>query len=132
MLKMKGDMLSITTKEPIDPSAFIMPIDGQLSNWTLVGFSNSMGKISCNASCNVLSDIFNNMNSDLSYFDVSHNIEILHLNDSNEFENENNKQLKKKFEPMEPIFETLNLCNDENSRLIKILPSPLNKGSIVT
>ena len=33
---------------------------------------------------------------------VSHNIEILHLNDSNEFENEINKQLEKKIEPMEP------------------------------
>ena len=43
------------------------------------------------------------MNSDLAYFDVSHNIEILHLNDSNEFENEINKQLEKKIEPMEPI-----------------------------
>ena len=31
------------------------------------------------------------MNSDLAYFDVSHNIEILHLKDSNEFENEINK-----------------------------------------
>ena len=31
------------------------------------------------------------MNSDLTYFDVSHNIEILHLNDSNELENEINK-----------------------------------------
>ena len=36
------------------------------------------------------------MNSDLVYFDVSYNIEILHLNDSNEFENEINKQLEKK------------------------------------
>ena len=31
------------------------------------------------------------MNSDLAYFDVSHNIEILHLNDFNEFENEINE-----------------------------------------
>jgi len=36
------------------------------------------------------------MNFDLAYFDVSHNIKILHLNDSNEFENEINKQLEKK------------------------------------
>ena len=36
------------------------------------------------------------MNFDLAYFDVSHNIEILHLNDSNEFENEISKQLKGK------------------------------------
>ena len=51
---------------------------------------------------------------------MSHNIEILHLNDSNEFENEINKQLEKKIELMEPTFETLNLGNDENPRLIKI------------
>ena len=30
------------------------------------------------------------MNFDLAYFDVSHNIEIPHLNDSNEYENEIN------------------------------------------
>ena len=60
------------------------------------------------------------MNSDLSCFDVSHNIEILHLNYSNEFENEINKQLKKKIEPMEPTLETINLANDENPYLIKI------------
>ena len=59
------------------------------------------------------------MNSDLAYFDVSHNIEILHINDSNEFENEINKQLERKIEPMEPAFETLNLGDDENLRLIK-------------
>ena len=56
----------------------------------------------------------------MAYFDVSHNIEILHLNDSNEFENEVNKKLEKKIETMEPTFETINLGNDENSRLIKI------------
>ena len=66
------------------------------------------------------------MNYDLTYFDVSHNIEILHFNDFSEFENEINKQLKKKIEPMEPTFETLNLANDENPRLIKI-GSTLNK-----
>ena len=60
------------------------------------------------------------MNFDLAYFDVSHNIEILHLNDSNEFENKVNKQLEKKIEPVEPVFETLNLGNDENLCLIKI------------
>ena len=60
------------------------------------------------------------MNSDLAYFDVSHNIEILHLNDLNEFENEINKQLEKKIEPMKPTLETINLGNDENPRLIKI------------
>ena len=60
------------------------------------------------------------MNSDLTYFDMSHNIEILHLSDSNEFENEINKQLEKKIEPMEPAFKILNLGNDENLHLIKI------------
>ena len=34
----------------------------------------------CNASPNVLFNIFNKMNSNLAYFDMSHNIEILHLN----------------------------------------------------
>ena len=66
------------------------------------------------------SNTFNKTNSNLAYFDVSHNIEILHLNDSNEFENEINKQLEIKIEPMEPIFETLNLGHDENPHLIKI------------
>ena len=60
------------------------------------------------------------MNSDLAYFDVSHNIEILHLNDSNKFENEINKQLEKKIKPMEPTLETINLSDDENPCLIKI------------
>ena len=78
-----------------------------------------MEKKFCNASTNVLFNIFNQMNFDLSYFDVSHNIEILHLNDSNEFENEIKKQLKK-VEPMEPTLETINLGNDENLCLIKI------------
>ena len=59
------------------------------------------------------------MNFDLAYFDVSHNIEILHLNDLNEFENEINKQLEKKIEPMELTLETINLGNDENPSLIK-------------
>ena len=66
------------------------------------------------------------MNFDLAYFDVSHNIEILHLNDSNEFENEINKQLERKIEPMEPTFETLNLGSNEYRRLIKI-SSTLNE-----
>ena len=60
------------------------------------------------------------MNSDFAYFDVSHNIEILHLNDSKEFESKINKQLEKKIKPMEPILETINLGNDENPYLIKI------------
>ena len=66
------------------------------------------------------------MNSHLAYFDVSHNIEIIHLNDSNEFKNEINKQLEKKIELVKLAFETLNLGNDENARLIKI-GSTLNK-----
>ena len=48
-----------------------------------------------NASFIVLFNIFNKMNFDLAHFDVSYNIEILHLNDSNEFKNEINKQLEK-------------------------------------
>ena len=59
---------------------------GPINNWTWVGFSKNMGKKFCNASSNVLFNIFNKMNSDLAYFDVSYNIEFLHLNDSNEFE----------------------------------------------
>ena len=85
-----------------------------------------MGKKFCNASSIVLFIIFNKMNFDLAYFDVSHNIEILHLNDSNEFENKINKQLEKKIEPMEPTFETINLGKDENPGLIKI-DSTLNE-----
>ena len=76
-----------------------------------LGFLENVGKKICNASLNVLFNIFNKMN-----FDVSHN--ILHLNDSNEFENEINKQLEEKIKPMEPTFETLNLGNDENPHLI--------------
>ena len=79
-----------------------------------------MGKKFCNESSNVLFNTFNKMNSDLAYFDVSHNIEILHLNDLNKFENEINKQLEKKIEPMEPTLETINLGNNENPCLIKI------------
>ena len=79
-----------------------------------------MGKMFCNASSNVLFNILNKMNSDLAYFNVFHNIEILHLNDSNEFENEINKQLEKKIELMEPILEIINLGNDVNPHLIKI------------
>ena len=79
-----------------------------------------MGKEFCNANSNVLFNIFNKINFDLAYFDVSHNIEILHLNDSNEFENEINKKLEKKIELMEPTLETINLGNDENPCLIKI------------
>ena len=113
-------MVAITIEELSDPSAFIMLIVRKLNNWTWVRFSKNKGKKFCNASSNVLFKIFNKMNSNLAYFDVSHNIEILHLNDSNEFENEINKQLEKKIEPMEPNLETINLGNNENPRLIKI------------
>ena len=47
------------------------------------------------------------MNSNLAYFNVSHNIEILHLNDSNKFENEIYKQLEKKIEPMDQLLKLL-------------------------
>ena len=60
------------------------------------------------------------MSSDLAYFDVSHNIGILHFNDSNEFENEINKQLENKIKPMELAIETINFSNNENPCLIKI------------
>ena len=96
MMKTSGDVFGITNEEPIDPSKFITPIIGPINNWTWVRFSKNMGNKFCNASSNVLFNIFNKMNSDLAYFDVSHNIEILHLNDSKEFENEINKQLEKK------------------------------------
>ena len=75
---------------------FIIPIVGPINNWTWVGFSENIGKTFCDASSNVLFNNFNKINSDLDYFDVSHNIEIMHLNDSNKFENEINKQLEKK------------------------------------
>ena len=104
-----------------------MPTVRQLNNWTWVGFSENVGKKVCNASPNVLFNIFNKMNSDLAYFDVSHNIEIMHLSDSNEFENEVNTQLEKKIEPMEPNFETTNLSNDENPCLIKIGSTVMKK-----
>ena len=120
MLKMEGDVLTITMEDPSDPSTFIVPTVGHLKNWTWVGFSNNVGKKFCNASSDVLFNIFNKMNSDLAYFDVSYNIEILHLNDSNEFEYKINAQLEKKIEPMGPTFETLNVGNDENPHSIKI------------
>ena len=120
MLNIKGDVFEITNEEPSDPSTFTMPIEGHLNNWTWVGLSTNEEKKFCNASSNVLFYMFNKMNSNLTYFDVSHNIEILHLNNSNEFENEVNKQLEKKIEPVERTFETINLGNDENPCLIKI------------
>ena len=120
MIKTSRDVLTITNEEPSEPSKFIMPTMRSINIWTWVGFSKNMRKEFCNASSNILFNIFNKMNSDLAYFHVSYNIEILHLNDSNEFENEINKQLEKKIEPMEPTLETINLGNDENPCLIKI------------
>ena len=95
MLKMEGDVFAITNEEPSDPSTFIVPTVGQLNNCTWVGFSKNVRKKVCNACPNVLFNIFNKMSCDLSYFDVSHIIEILHLNNSNDFENEINKKLEK-------------------------------------
>ena len=80
MLKMEGGVFALTNEEPSDPSTFIVSIMGYLNNWTCVGFSENVGNKFCNASPNVLFNIFNKMNSDLVYFDVSYNIEILHLN----------------------------------------------------
>ena len=97
-----------------------MFIVGPINNWTWVGFSENIDKKFCNASSNALFSIFNKINSNLAYFDVTHNIEILHLNDSNEFENEINQQLEKKIELMEPTLEIINLGNNENPCLIKI------------
>ena len=42
MLKMEADVFAITNEEPSDPSAFIMPIVGQLNNWTWAGFSENV------------------------------------------------------------------------------------------
>ena len=91
MMKTSGEVFVIINEESSDLSKFIMSIVGPINYWTWVGFSENMGKEFCNASSNVLFNIFNKMNFDLAYLDVSHNIEILHLNDSNEFENETNK-----------------------------------------
>ena len=84
-----------------------MPIVGPINNWTWVGFMENIGNFFFNASSNVLFNIFNKMNSDLAYFDVSHDIEILHLNDSNGFENEINKQLKRRIDPMDQFLKLL-------------------------
>ena len=126
MLKMEGDMFAITKEEPSDHSAFIMLIMGQLNSWTWFRFSENMGKKVYNASPIVLFNIFNKMNSNLAYFDVSHNFEIPHINDSKEFENEINKKLEWKIEPKESTFETLNLGNNETPHLI-IIASTLNE-----
>ena len=126
MMKISRDVLAITNEDPSDPSKFIMPTIGAINNWTWVGFFGNTGEKFCNASSNILFNIFNKMNFDLAYFDMSHNIEILNLNDLNVFENEINKKLGKKIELMEPTLETINLSNDENPCLIKI-GSTLNK-----
>ena len=95
-MKTSGDVFFITNEKPSDPSKFIMPTMGPINKWTWVGFSRNIGKEFCNISSNILFNIFNKMNSDLAHFDVSHNIEILHLNDSNEFENEINNWKRRK------------------------------------
>ena len=105
MLKMEGDVFAITIEEPSDPSTFIVPIVGRLNNCTWVEFSKNKEMKFCNGSAKVHFNIFNKMNSNLTYFDVSNNIGILHLNDYNDFENEINKQLEKKIEHMEATFE---------------------------
>ena len=74
MMKTSGEVFVIINEESSDPSKFIMSIVGPINNWTWVGFSENMGKEFCNASSNVLFNIFNKMNSDLAYVDVSHNI----------------------------------------------------------
>ena len=73
MLKIEGDMFAIAIEELNDPFTFIVPIVGQLNNWTWFGLSKSGEKKFCNASPDVL---FNKMNFDLASFDVSYNIEI--------------------------------------------------------
>ena len=37
MMKMSGDVFTITNEEPSDPSKFIMPTIGTINNWTWVG-----------------------------------------------------------------------------------------------
>ena len=74
MMKTSGEVFVIINEESSDSSKFIMSIVGPINNWTWVGFSENMGKEFCNASSNVLFNIFNKMNSDLAYVDVSHNI----------------------------------------------------------
>ena len=71
MMKISGHVFTITNEKPSDPSKFIMPTIRPINNWTWVGFSENMGQKFCNASSNVLFNIFNKMNSDLAYFDVT-------------------------------------------------------------
>ena len=58
MLKVEGDVFAITIEEPSDPSTFFILANGQFGNWTWVGFSKNMGKKFCNASLDVLFNIF--------------------------------------------------------------------------
>ena len=48
-----------------------MPIVGPINNWTWVRFFENTGQKFCNASANVLFNIFNKMNFYLAYFDVA-------------------------------------------------------------
>ena len=57
MVKTSRDVFAITNEEPSDPSKFIMPTMGPISNWTWVGISKNMGKKFCNANSNVLFNI---------------------------------------------------------------------------
>jgi len=68
-MKMSGDVFAITNEEPSNPSKFIMPTIGPINNWTWVEISKNIGKKFCNASFNLLFNIFNKMNSDLAYFE---------------------------------------------------------------
>ena len=83
MMKTAKDVFAITNEEPSNPSTFIMPIVGPINNWNCVRFFENIGKKFCSASSKVFFNVFKKMNSNLAYFDVSYNIEILHLNDSN-------------------------------------------------
>ena len=73
MMKMSGDMFAITNEEASDPFKFTMPIVRPLIIGLGLGFLKTWGK-SFVISSNVLFNTFNNMNSDLANFDVSHNI----------------------------------------------------------
>ena len=64
IIKTSGDVFTIIDEEPSDPSKFIMPIVEPINNWTWVGFFEDIEKEFCNASSNVLFNIFNKMNSD--------------------------------------------------------------------
>ena len=78
MMKTSRDLFAITNLK----SQVILPNSSCLLLGPLI-IGLGLGKKFCNTSSNVRFNIFNKMNFDLAYFDVSYNIEILHLNDSN-------------------------------------------------